>query len=88
MVEYVVDYLGFKERQWWSGDQDDWEPKAYPEGIRGRKASEPFNMTLTKHCNVRSKDGWRVHSMVSREETIGLDVHCMGLWVVFERERS
>jgi hypothetical protein len=90
MVEYVVDYLGFQERQWWSGDQEDWEPKAYPKEKYRGKTAEPFNITLTKHCDVRSQDGWRLHSVVPRAESDWPSgfVKCLGVWLFFERERS
>jgi hypothetical protein len=87
-LSYVVDYLGFVERQCWTGDQDDWEPKPYSKEKRRGKA-EPFNITLTKHCNGRSEDGWHLHSVTPNAVgDITGSAWTQGVWLVFERARS
>jgi hypothetical protein len=94
MLEYVVDYLGFGEDFWMLGDQDSWEPRPYSEEKYRKEGrgtiGEPFNLTLTSHCNSRARDGWRLHSMTPNA-TCAIPsgyVQMMGMWVVFERARS
>jgi len=99
VLEYVVDFLGFREESWMVGDQDDWEPRPYPQEKHRKKGrttiGEPFNLTLTSHCNSRARDGWRLHSMTPCvEDKYGPatfsagPVLVQGMWLVFERERS
>ena len=95
MVEYVVDYLGFNEEIWWLGDQDDWEGRPYSKdkyrGEGRKRQAQPFNITLTGHCNMRAEGGWRLHTMIpcvdDRSVSGGYAVF-WGVLAVFERPLS
>ena len=58
MVEYVVDFVPAAGWQKWYS-ADDPEPRSYDRTER----SLPLNVRLTRHCNARVSEGWKLVSV-------------------------
>jgi len=83
IVEYIVDYLRFTGKKWWPGD--DPKPREMPEEADARLP----HLTITRHCNMRAQQGWRLHGIVfTYYETPYTSMEAPGACIVFERAKS
>jgi hypothetical protein len=76
--EYLVDFLSCRDDEWYSGD--DRKSRRYPKEMR----NDPFNVTITRHCNTRTLEGWHLHSVIPVAG--GFEGLTVGAWVILRRE--